>query len=102
MELNGIALEGASHSGADGVDDTGLRDDVVIHVEGIRRAGIGEERVLWMVVRLEEKLAVDGSNGELVDPVRLNPTDKTSHTDLLGSVDKHRGRYTNCAEYRFL
>ena len=25
MKLNGIALEGTAHSGADGVDDTGLR-----------------------------------------------------------------------------
>ena len=94
VDLNGIAVEGASHSRADGVDDAGLRDDVVVHIERIQRTGIGEERILWMVVRRKEELAVDGSNRRLVDLVWLNPTNKASHTDLLVSGRRTLGANT--------
>jgi hypothetical protein len=101
VELNGILLEGTANRRADGVDDAGFGDDVVVHIEGIEGAGIGDKRILWMVVRRKQELAIHGPHGELVDLVWLNPTDKTSHADLLVSADRRGVRYRNRAESRF-
>ena len=52
VQLYGIALESSSHRGADGVDDAGLGNNVVSHVEGVQRAGVSQEWILGMVIGL--------------------------------------------------
>jgi hypothetical protein len=63
VQPNGILFKRASHGRADDVDDAGLRNDVVVHVEGVERTSIREQRVLGMMIRLEQEIPVHGAHG---------------------------------------
>ena len=52
VDLNGILFEGAADRRADDIDDAGLGDDVVVHIESVQRAVLGEQRVFLMVIGL--------------------------------------------------